>query len=68
MNMNIDDCKSYATEANLMKAIEKLGFASHRFLVVCTRNGRFTAIFPVSNLSGGGYMGLYAQHGFMTLG
>jgi hypothetical protein len=68
MNMNIDDCKSYATEIHLRRGLEKLGFADHRHLVVCNRKGRFTAIFPASNFRDGGYVGLYAQHGFMTLG
>lgn len=65
--MNIDKSKSYATEAQLVARLQKLGFADHRHVVVCNRQGRFTAIFPASNLQGG-YLGLYAQHGFLTLG
>lgn len=68
MNMSIDTAKSYATEANLMKALEKLGFAKDRHMVVCNRAGRFTAIFPASNFANGGYLGLYASQGFITLG
>jgi hypothetical protein len=67
MDLNIDNAKSYATEANLMKALEKLGFAAHRHLVVCNRAGRYTAIFPFSNIKGG-YVALYASQGFVTLG
>lgn len=64
---NIDTCKSYATEANLITALKKLGFYEDRHLVVCTRQGRFTAIFPASNIKNGD-MALYARQGFMTLG
>ena len=69
--MNIDTAKSYKTEANLVKGLEKLGFAKDRHLVVCNREGRFTAIFPASNITGnggGGYLGYYACKGFMTVG
>lgn len=59
--------KSYTSVANLQKALEKLGFADHRHLVVWTEDGRVTAVFPASNIQGG-YIGLYAQHGFYTLG
>jgi hypothetical protein len=64
---NIDTSKSYATEANLHQALVKLGFAADRHLVVCNRQGRFTAIFPASNI-GNGDMARYARKGFMTLG
>lgn len=65
--LNIDTSKSYATEANLLAALAKLGFADDRYLVVCTRSGHFTAIFPVSNITDGN-MTRYARLGFMTLG
>lgn len=68
--MSIDGCRSYATEANLMKALEKLGFAGDKPLVVKNREGRFTAVFGC-DLSGlkehGGYIGVYASAGFMTI-
>lgn len=64
---NIDNMKSYATEENLVKALTKLGFVNDRHFVVCNRAGRFTAVFPVSNIKCG-YLGLYAQHGFLTIG
>lgn len=65
---NIDNMKSYKTEANLMAALDKLGFNTnqHRFFVVCNRAGRFTAVFQFDS-SKGGYVGLYAQHGFLTV-
>lgn len=64
---DIDTAKSYATEANLNKALVKLGFDQDRHVVVCTRTGRFTAIFPASNFTNGGYVGLYAAQGFLTM-
>jgi hypothetical protein len=64
---DIDNQKSYASEERLVKALTKLGFQSHRHLVVCNRAGRFTAIFPVSNIADGNLM-RYAIHGFMTFG
>lgn len=63
---NIDTSKSYATEANLVKALTKLGFINSRPLVVCNRAGRFTAVFPASECNGN--MTLFAREGFMTLG
>lgn len=65
--MNIDSARSYATEKNLNDALEKLDIHQYRHVVVCNRAGRFTAIFPASS-AGRGYMGLFAQHGFLTLG
>lgn len=64
---NIDNCKSYATEANLIKALTALNIVNDRHLVVCNRAGRFTAIFPASNIKNGD-MALYAREGFMTIG
>jgi hypothetical protein len=64
---DIDTCRSYATEANMVTALGKLGFAGHRHLVVRNRAGRFSAIFPVSNVQDGD-LTRYARAGFMTLG
>jgi len=64
----IETCRDYSTRANLEKALERLGFEDHRHVVVCNTKGRFTAIFPASNFHDGGYIGLYSQHGFLTLG
>lgn len=65
---NIDSATSYATEANLMKALEKLGFADKRPMVVRNRAGRYTAIFSLSHagINGGGYIGIFAAEGFKT--
>ena len=54
--------KSYATEANLRKAIEdqKADWPEHddRFIVVRTPKGRWTAIV-ILDKSTGGYLGRY---------
>ena len=48
--MNIDDMKSYKTEANLDKAVAvKFGHPGRenlKYLTVCNRSGRFVAVFP----------------------
>jgi len=64
---DIDTMKSYKTEANLIAALERLGFAGDRHFIVCNRAGRFTAIFPFSNIQGG-YVGRYSCKGFLTIG
>ncbi|AKE44869.1 hypothetical protein AU106_gp238 [Sinorhizobium phage phiM9] len=67
---NIDNAKSYKTEANLMKALEKIGINDQEdvFMVVCNREGRFTALFSARSprLRDGGYIGVYSQFGFKT--
>lgn len=64
---NIDKAKSYATEANLMAALDRLGFADKRPMVVRNRTGRWTAIFSLSHAGiEGGYIGVFAGHGFKT--
>jgi hypothetical protein len=42
--LNIDNSRSYATEANLLKAIKKLR-VDKGYVVVKNRQGRWTAIF-----------------------
>jgi hypothetical protein len=66
---DIDNAKSYATEANLMKALEKLGLANLRPLVVCNRKGRFTAVFGLhlSGMAQTGNVMFAANHGFKTI-
>tara|TARA_R100000963_G_C4620453_1_gene88097 strand:+ start:617 stop:871 length:255 start_codon:yes stop_codon:yes gene_type:complete len=50
--INLDDKvhRTYATEAGLYKALEKYGLSSNRFLLVYTKTGRATAVFPVNDL------------------
>jgi len=64
--MNLDNAKSYATEANLMTALKKFGFDEYRFVIARNRTGRWTAIFPASACEG--YLGMFAEKGFLTLG
>lgn len=47
--LNIDDAISYKTEDNLHKAIKNRGLAHLRYLTVCNREGRFTAVFPLTS-------------------
>ena len=63
----INDCRSYATIANLEKALEKLGFSNDRYIIVWTEKGKVTPIFNFSNIQDGNVM-RYACHGFMTIG
>ena len=69
--MDIDNCKSYATEENLYKAINKAGFTKEmdRFIVVLNRKGRYTAIFSQHSerIKNGGYIAIYSQYGFMMM-
>ena len=70
MDINSKYIKSYKSEENLTKALDKAGIADHRHLVVWTKDGRCTAVFPGSNLEHHGisYMGFYGQYGFMVFG
>jgi hypothetical protein len=67
MDINSKHIKSFKNEDNLRKALDKLGFADHRHVVVWTKEGRVTAVFPLSNIQDGNIM-RYSYHGFMTLG
>jgi hypothetical protein len=72
--MNIDDARSYATEAKLIAAIEKRFGTEVRYMVVCNRAGRFTAVFAGSaqlpricaEWMQGGYAMPLATFGFMV--
>ena len=66
MNTNIDTAKSYATEANLMAALEKIGLADRNPMVVRNREGRWTAIFSASHGRFEGNVCMAARHGFKT--
>lgn len=64
--LTMDKCKSYATEKNLLKALEKLGLADRNPLIVRTRECRWTAIFSVSFGRFEGDLTKAARHGFKT--
>jgi hypothetical protein len=57
--------KSYATEANLDKALVKLGIDKLRHLLFRTDKGRYTAVFALP--AGGGFP-LPLHHGFTVFG
>lgn len=63
----IDTLRSYATKDNLQKGLERLKVDQHFHLKVCLSNGRWTAVFPGSNIQGG-YVLLYSSMGFFTVG
>ena len=77
--ITLEDCKSYASEANLDKAIAKLGLDDYReghqvpcrYIKCCNAQGRWTAIFLVTEFfrinKTGGYVGFASQHGFMSV-
>lgn len=64
---DIDNNKSYASEANLMKALEKLGLDKCKPIVVRNRAGRWTAVFGLHNSNFGGNVTFAARHGFLTI-
>ncbi len=78
-HLSIDDCKSYATEENLEKGLKRLSLDNVtmgervpcRFMKVRNAEGRWTAIFLVSEFFNvnktGGYIGFASQHGFMSI-
>lgn len=70
--IDLENCKSYATEANLVKGLERLGLNDYdncRYIVARTGEGKWTAIFMVTEWARtrGGYIAFAAQHGFMSV-
>jgi hypothetical protein len=79
--ITLNDCKSYASEANLDKALEKFGlkdfdmgeenYVKMRYIKCLTPQGRWTAVFLVSEFfrinKTGGYVGIASHHGFMSV-
>ena len=63
---NIDTARSYATEAQLAKGLERFGLTEFRPLVVRNRAGRWTAVFPVTVFDGN--VTYAARLGFHTIG
>lgn len=64
--MSIDKSKSYATEANLMAALEKVGLDKCRPIIVRNRAGRWTAVFGYA-LSGHSNPPAICHLGFMVV-
>lgn len=77
--ITIEGSRSYATEANLTRAIENYGLDELRgqkdrplrYIVCCNAVGRYTAVFLVSEWfrvnEDGGYLGIASQYGFMSV-
>lgn len=70
--IDIDECKSYSTEAGLTRALARLGLDDYdgcRYMLVRNRLGRWTAIFLITEWSRtrGGYIAFASQHGFMSV-
>lgn len=76
LDINANVIKSYATEENLIKALDKLKINDHPHLTVRNAEGRWTAVFLHSNFNrqwlwgkeGMSYLAFYAEKGFMTVG
>lgn len=77
--ISIEDCRDYASEANLDKGLKKLGLDEFyggeeyplRYMKVRNSEGRWTAVFLVSEYFNinktGGYIGFVADKGFMSI-
>lgn len=78
--ITLETCKSYATEANLDKGLERLMLDDYRdsdtqvpcrYIKARTPEGRWTAIFLVTEYFNrnktGGYVGFASYHGFMSV-
>lgn len=69
--LTLETVTSYASEANLRRALARTGLDTHgcRYMVVRTPEGRWTAIFMATEWlrANGGYVGFAAQHGFMSV-
>ena len=77
--ITLENSRSYATEANLDRALAKSGLDNvtmgHdipcRYIKARNTEGRWTAIFLVSEFFNrnktGGYVGFAGEHGFMSV-
>lgn len=69
--ISLDDCKGYASEANLKRALARteLDSIGCRYIICRKPDGQWTAIFLVSEYlrDRGGYVGFASQHGFMSI-
>lgn len=69
--ITLDNCKGYASEANLNRALERTGLTDHECRrIICRKaDGSWTAVFLVSGYlrDHGGYIGFASDHGFMSV-
>ena len=77
LHLDIDNARSYKTEAGLHRAVDKLTRGKEPtskgvlYLTVCNREGRYTAIFNVNWLTGTpleGDMITIPYYGFILMG
>ncbi len=70
--ITLETAKGYASEANLTKALARLGLDDYegcRYVVARKPDGTWTAIFLVTEWANrkGGYIAFAAQHGFISV-
>jgi len=69
--ITLDDCKGYASEANLKRALTRTGLDTYgaRYVICRKTDGQWTAIFLAGEYvrQHGGYVGFASQHGFMSV-
>ena len=68
--ITLESAKGYATETNLMKALERTGLKewelARQIIIARKPDGKWTAIFCLDH-SKGGYIALASQYGFLTV-
>lgn len=70
IDLNDKTIRSYKTKEALIAGINRFGLNGEldKYVIVCTEQGRYTAIFSSDRFRiEGGYVMLYAQYGFMTM-
>lgn len=68
LTVNPQYTKTYKTEANLDKALDKLNLPDALRFVLCEAAGRFTAVFVnVAHVENGVYMSYLAHKGFKVV-
>jgi hypothetical protein len=69
--ITLETCKAYATQANLEKALAKIGLDRYDYIECRTAEGKWTAIFSFNQArqrQGECYVPFAAAHGFMQFG
>lgn len=69
--ITLENCKAYATQANLAKALAKSGLDHYDYVECRTAEGKWTAVFSFAQAraqQGECYVAFAAVHGFMTFG
>lgn len=69
--ITLENCKAYATQANLEKALQRLHLTDYDYVECRTAEGKWTAIFSFNlaqSRQGQCYVPFAAVHGFMQIG